>query len=135
MRILPVLAAVAAIAFAAPALAQEAPASPAAAAAQAELEAAGEAIKPAFEAMEAQAAVIRADASLSAADKQARIGALVDANKDVIDAFTVALTNFVVAQAQAEGSTPEEAAQMAAMFPGMLRQQLVQSLLTGEAAE
>ena len=85
--------------------------------------------------MDAQAAVIRADASLSDTDKQARIGALIDANQGAIDGFAEALTAFVVAQAQAEGSTPEQAAQIAAMFPAMLRQQLTQSLLTGEDAE
>ncbi len=135
MRLFPVLAAIAAIAFAAPALAQEAPPTPAVAAAQVELEAAGEAIKPTLETMRQQAADIRADATLSDADKQSRIQALVAANQGAIDTFTVALTNFVVAQAQAEGATAEEAAATAAMFPPLLRQQLTQSLVTGEDAD
>lgn len=134
MRLFPVLAAVAAIAFAAPALAQQVPASPTAAT-EADLEAAGEALEPVLAAMSEQAARIRADATLSDADKRARVEALIADNKAAIDAFTATLSSYVAAQARAEGASEEEAAATAAMFPALLSQQLTQSLLTGEDAE
>lgn len=135
MRLFPVLAAVAAIAFAAPALAQQVPASPAVAVTEADLEAAGEALEPVLAAMSEQAAVIRADATLSDTDKRTRIEALIADNKAAIDAFTATLSAYVAAQARAEGASEEQAAATAAMFPALLSQQLTQSLLTGEDAE
>lgn len=135
MRLVSILAAAFVMLAAAPAMAQEAPASPAMAAAQTDLEAAGEAIEPVLAAMSEQAATIRADTALTEADKRARIEALIAENQIAIDAFAEALTQFVAAQAQAEGSTAEEAAAVAAMFPGLLRQQLTESLITGEDAD
>lgn len=135
MRLFPVLAAAALFLTAAPALAQETPVPPALAAAQADLAAAGEAIEPVMAAMSEQAAAIRADATLTDAERQARVEALINANQAALEAFGAALTRFVVAQAQSEGANADEAAAVAAMFPGMLRQQLTQSLLTGEDAD
>lgn len=135
MRLFPAFAAAIVILSAAPALAQDVSVSPAMAAAQADLEAAGEAVEPVLTAMSEQAAAIRADASLSDADKRARIEALVAENRAAIDAFTTVLARFVALQAQAEGASAEEAATAAAMFPGMVIGQMTESLVTGEDAD
>lgn len=142
MRLISALAAVIVLFGAAPAaLAQttiqtDQPISdPAAVAAQAELEAAGGALGPVFEALEPQAAAIRADTTLSDADKQTRIMALIAPHQAVIDRFSAALTVFVTAQAKAEGASDEDAAAAAQMAQGMLAQALVQALVMGEDAD
>lgn len=100
---------------------------------EAELEAAAEAFGAVVEQMEAQAAPIRADASLSAAEKEARIMAIIAPHQSEIDAFADMVTGFVISQAMTEGATPEEAATQGEMVRGIIGQAIVQSIITGEA--
>ena len=141
------LAAAVVLAVATPALAQQAPAAPPAVAAapaqtpaptpeqtalMTRMQAAGEALEAAMEELEPQAEEIRDDAALSEADKEHRIRALIAGKQPVIDEFTTSLQAIIMMRAAAEGTSPEEAAQGAAMIGGMVSGQIAQSLITGE---
>ncbi|RZJ44877.1 MAG: hypothetical protein EON86_02490 [Brevundimonas sp.] len=140
------LAASALLAVATPVFAQQAPvappAPPAAPAAPAptpeqtalmtRMQAAGEALEAAMEELEPQAEEIRDDAALSDADKETRIRALIAGHQPVIDEFTTSLQAVIMMRAAADGTSPEEAAQGAAMIAGMVSGQIAQSLITGE---
>lgn len=142
-----VLAASAALTLATPAFAQQAPAAPPAPpaapapapaptpeeqAVMVRVEAAGEALQEVMEDLEPRAAAVRADASLSAADKETRIRAMIAEHQPVLDEFNSALQGLMLIKAAAEGASPEEAAQAAAMVSTMVSAQITQALVTGE---
>lgn len=145
-----VLAASAVLAVATPALAQQAPVAPPAppvvaappqptpaptpeeAAAVARIEAAGEALEATMEDLGPRAEAIRGDTALTDADKETRIRALIAEHQPVIDEFTSALQSIILMRAAAEGTSPEEAAQGAAMIGGMVSSQIAQALITGD---
>ena len=142
-----VLAASAALTLATPAFAQQAPAAPPAPPAapapapaptpeeqaiMVRVEAAGEALQEVMEDLEPRAAAVRADASLSAADKEIRIRAMIAEHPPVLDEFNSALQGLMRITAAAEGASPEEAAPAAAMVSTMVSAQITQALVTGE---
>ncbi|WP_439470488.1 hypothetical protein [Brevundimonas sp.] len=142
------LAAAATLAFASPAFAQDAPAAPPAppaapatpaqaspeeVALTARVEAAAQPLEAMMEAIKPRAAAIRADASLSAADKETQVRALLAEHQSTLDEFSAAVQALVLYKASAEGAEPEEAAQAASMVGGMINTQIAQALLTGEA--
>lgn len=96
------------------------------------IQAAGEALEEMMEELEPQAATIRADAALSAADKETRIRDLLTDKQPVLDEFGNALEAMILMQAASEGATPEQAAQAATMVRGMFPEQIAQALITGE---
>lgn len=93
---------------------------------------AGEALEAVMEELEPQAETIRDDTSLTDADKETRIRALIAEHQPVIDEFTTALRAMILLKAASEGSSPEEAAQASAMIGDMVSTQIAQSLITGE---
>lgn len=142
-----VLAASALLTIASPALAQQAPAAPPAPpavpapapapnpeeqAVMARVETAGEALQEAMEDLEPRAAAVRADATLSAADKETRIRAMIAEHQPALDEFSSALQALMLIKAAAEGASPEEGAQAAAVVGSMVSSQITQALITGE---
>ena len=141
------LAAAALLAVATPAFAQQAPAAPPAPpaapapepaptpeeqAVMARVQTAGEALQEVMEDLEPRAAAVRADASLSAADKETRIRAMIAEHQPALDEFSSALQALMLIKAAAEGASPEEAAQAAAVVAAMIPAQISQALITGE---
>ncbi len=98
----------------------------------AELQAAGGALEPVMDALEAEAAVIRADSQLSAADKEARILALIAPHEAAFDRFGDALAAFIEIQVRNDGGTAEQAAAASAEMRAGMLQGITQSLVTGE---
>ncbi|MBL0968544.1 MAG: hypothetical protein IBJ02_05480 [Brevundimonas sp.] len=96
------------------------------------IQAAGEALEATMEELEPRAAAIRTDAALPAADKDARIRALLAEKQPVLDEFSAALEAMIMMQATSEGATAEQAAQAAAMVRDVLPERLAQMLITGE---
>lgn len=143
------LAALAVLAVATPALAQQAPAVLPAPPAQAEpaaptpeqqaamtrIEAAGAALEELMADLEPQAEEIREDATLSDADKETRIRALIAEHQPVFDEFAAALGGVMALKAADEGASPEQAAVASQSAQAMVGQAIVQSLLTGEAGD
>lgn len=144
-----VLAASAALAFAAPVLAQEAagtvPAvAPAAApssaepsaefmAAVARIEATGAEMETVMADLEPRAAAVRTDAALSDADKETRIRAMIAEHQPVFDGFAVALGDLIRLSAVNEGASAEEAAAAAAEAPARMQTAIEQKLITGDS--
>lgn len=136
------LTAVLLLALAAPAAAQTPPgppvgaaepsASPRMTAAVEQVETTGAALEAMMDEVEPLAAAVRADASLPAADKNARLRALIAERQAVLDAFGNALAELIAVQAEEEGATPEAAAASAATVRGIVLGALVQALMTGE---
>lgn len=141
------LAAAAVLALATPALAQQAPPAPPAPAAapaapsaeqqaaMARIEAAGAAIEAVMTDLEPKAEEIREDATLSAADKETRIRALIAEHQPVFDEFSAALGSVMALKAASEGASPEQAAAATQAAQTMVSQAIVQSLLTGETED
>lgn len=98
----------------------------------ARIQTAGEALQTVMEDLEPRAAAVRADAGLSPADKEARIRAMIAEHQPVLDEFSSALQALMLVKAAAEGASPEEAAQAAAVVSGMVSTQIAQGLITGE---
>lgn len=96
------------------------------------IQAAGEALEAAMAELEPRAAAIRTDAALPAADKETRIRALLAEKQPVLDEFGAALEAVILMEAASEGSTPEQAAEAAAMVRDVLPERLAQMLITGE---
>jgi hypothetical protein len=144
------LAAAAVLALAPAALAQQAPAAPPAPAAApaapaapsadqqaavARIEAAGNAIEAVMTDLEPKAEEIREDTTLSAADKETRIRALIAEHQPVFDEFSAALGSVMALKAASEGASAEEAAAATQAAQTMVSQAIVRSLLTGDTED
>jgi hypothetical protein len=98
----------------------------------ARVEAAGEAMEATMETLTPQAEAVRIDASLSADEKETRIRALMAEHQPVFDAFGEALHALILDKAAADGASPQEAAEAAAMIRASFAAQMTQALITGQ---
>lgn len=99
---------------------------------EADIEARAEIFGAAMETLAVELEGIRADASLSDAEKDARMDALIATKQPEIDAFADYLAVFIRQQATAEGASPEEAEAAVGMVRSMFATQLVAALKTGD---
>lgn len=95
-------------------------------------QAAGEALQTMMDDLEPRAEAVRDDTSLTDAEKETRIRAMIAEHQPVIDEFTTAVRAMILLKAASEGASPEEAAQASAMIGDMVSTQIAQSLITGE---
>ncbi|MBU1324299.1 MAG: hypothetical protein KJ676_03580 [Alphaproteobacteria bacterium] len=99
---------------------------------EADVEARAEIFGAAMETLAVELEGIRADVSLSDAEKDARMDALIATKQPEIDAFADYLAAFVRQQAAAEGASPEEAEAAVGMIRSMFATQLVAALKSGD---
>ncbi|MBX9576466.1 MAG: hypothetical protein K2X07_12605 [Caulobacteraceae bacterium] len=98
---------------------------------EADIEAKAEAFGASMEALGEQVGAIRADASLSDADKNARIDAAIAAKQPEIDAFVGLITAFIDQEVEA-GNIPAEQAEGIKTMVAAQFAQIPQAMKTGD---
>jgi len=98
---------------------------------EADIEAKAEAFGASMEALGEQVGAIRADASLSDADKSARIDAAIAAKQPEIDAFVGLITDFIDQEVEA-GNIPAEQADGIKTMVAAQFAQIPQAMKTGD---